>query len=471
MNAKINQIPKGWKKMNVVDLILPLESGKRPKGGVKGIQSGIPSLGGEHLNYNGNFNFKKIKYVPLDFFKKMNRGKIKSDDILMVKDGATTGKTSFVDNKFPYNDACVNEHVFIIKTKKIILPKFLFHFLRSNYSQNIISEKTRGTIGGINTSFVENFPIIFPENIQTQKNIVKKLDHVLDELEIKKNKVLELHEKNQIKNIIEIIKQDILSKAFLGNLSKKWRDDNPTQTSMDFIKKIQEKNNTNIKNSKNKITIVGKNKQIDSWTDVKLDNLIYISARIGWKGLKKDEYTDTGPLFLSVHNLNFGNVVNLNNTFHIPQWRYDESPQIQLKNDDILLTKDGAGIGKIAMVKNLSERATINSSLLLIRGLEAFIPEFLFYYLKGPAIQKIVQERILGAAIPHLFQKDIRQFILSIPPKQEQIEIVKIIKEKNRELDKYHLKMGTIISQQEKLLLDLNKINLNILDSMLCIKY
>ena len=61
MSQKEIHIPKGWKEQNIVDVILPLENGRRPKGGVKGIQSGIPSLGGEHLNYDGNFNFQNIR--------------------------------------------------------------------------------------------------------------------------------------------------------------------------------------------------------------------------------------------------------------------------------------------------------------------------------------------------------------------------------------------------------------------------
>ena len=59
-----------------------------------------------------------------DFADGMTKGKITRNDILIVKDGATTGKVSFVDNSFPYNDATINEHVFILRTNKKIIPKF-----------------------------------------------------------------------------------------------------------------------------------------------------------------------------------------------------------------------------------------------------------------------------------------------------------------------------------------------------------
>lgn len=95
-----------WVRMKLNEFIT-LESGSRPKGGVRGILEGIPSLGGEHLNADGSFRFEKIKYVPEDFFKSLNKGQIYPNDIIVVKDGATTGKTSFVDNHFPHKHAAL----------------------------------------------------------------------------------------------------------------------------------------------------------------------------------------------------------------------------------------------------------------------------------------------------------------------------------------------------------------------------
>ncbi|GAH57826.1 unnamed protein product, partial [marine sediment metagenome] len=141
-----------------------------------------------------------------------------------------------------------------------------------------------------------------------------------------------------------------------------------------------------------------------------------------------EEYTTEGPLFLSVYNLNVGRNVDFSNAYHISKERYDESPEIKLQNDDILLVKDGSGIGKIGLVKELKEKATVNSSLLVIRSGKVFVPEFLFYFLMGPGMQSIVKQRITGSATPHLFQRDIKQFILQIPPIKEQKKIVEEIK-------------------------------------------
>lgn len=144
------RLPNDWINAKLSEFIT-LESGLRPRGGVRGILEGIPSLGGEHLNDLGSFHYENMKYIPEDFFKELNYGRIFQNDILVVKDGATTGKTSFVDENFPYIHAAVNEHVFIVRViPEVVIPKLIFYYLFSNEGQNSIRLDFRGaTVGGI----------------------------------------------------------------------------------------------------------------------------------------------------------------------------------------------------------------------------------------------------------------------------------------------------------------------------------
>ena len=165
------------------------------------------------------------------------------------------------------------------------------------------------------------------------------------------------------------------------------------------------------------------------WETKELGEVAYLAGRIGWKGLTAKEYTTSGPLFTSVHSLNHGDYVDFGEAFHISQERYDESPEIMLEPNDILICKDGAGIGKVGIVGRLPGPATINSSLLLIRAAEGVYPKFLYFGLCSPSFQKIVQERIDGATTPHLYQREIRQFPIPVPPLPEQKRIVAILDE------------------------------------------
>lgn len=132
--------------------ISELESGNRPSGGVGQIKEGIPSLGGEHVGIDGNLALDNMKFVPTDYYKKATKGKIKIGDILICKDGALTGKTAIVSKNFPYKEAMINEHVFVIRanTEKIE-QEYLFIILQSEIGQHILKSKVTGAAqGGLN---------------------------------------------------------------------------------------------------------------------------------------------------------------------------------------------------------------------------------------------------------------------------------------------------------------------------------
>lgn len=170
------------------------------------------------------------------------------------------------------------------------------------------------------------------------------------------------------------------------------------------------------------------------WKKKKLGELAELKGRIGWRGLTAKEYTESGPLFLSVHSLNYGDYVDIRDAFHISEARYIESPEIMLQKEDILICKDGAGIGKTAIVPELPDRATINSSLLLIRSGSSILPKFLYRCLTSPYFQNIVNSRLNGATTPHLYQRDITEFPIFLPPIPEQQRIVGILDEAFEEI-------------------------------------
>lgn len=134
-------------------------------------------------------------------------------------------------------------------------------------------------------------------------------------------------------------------------------------------------------------------------------------------------------MFLSVHSLNYGDYVDYRDAFHISRERYDESPEIMVREDDILICKDGAGIGKLGIVGKLPGETTINSSLLLIRSGKQILPKFLYHCLCSPYFQDIVKSRLEGATTPHLYQRDITGFPVVLPPLPEQQRIVGILDE------------------------------------------
>ena len=192
------------------------------------------------------------------------------------------------------------------------------------------------------------------------------------------------------------------------------------------------------------------------WQTKRLIEVADIAGRIGWKGLTAKEYTDQGPLFLSVHSLNYGDYVDYRDAFHISQHRYDESPEIMLRTGDVLICKDGAGIGKLGIVGELQGPTTINSSLLLIRHKPCILPKYLYFALSSPYFQRIVNSRLQGATTPHLYQRDIADFPVLFPDLQDQQRIVSI-------LDDAFEKLTSLRANYEKMLAGLSELKQSIL--------
>jgi type I restriction enzyme, S subunit len=214
----IDQIPESWTLTTIANILLSLESGTRPKGGVKAVTEGIPSVGGEHLLYTGGFDFTNIRYVPTKFYHEMNRGKILKNDILVVKDGATTGKTAFVSKSFPFDNAAVNEHVFILRVfEKFIEPKYLFFWMQSPFGQKCIENNFQGTAqGGINSNFIQNSSIPIPP-FPEQGRIVRKVEELFSFLDAGTESLRKVQE--QLKRY----RQAVLKYAFEGKLTENWR--------------------------------------------------------------------------------------------------------------------------------------------------------------------------------------------------------------------------------------------------------
>lgn len=153
--------------------------------------------------------------------------------------------------------------------------------------------------------------------------------------------------------------------------------------------------------------------------------LATVKARLGWKGLKAEEYVDEGYIFLSTPNIKFNSDIDFDRVNFITKERYLESPEIMLREGDILLAKDGSTLGITNIVKELPAPATVNSSIAVIRIREQgeVLPEFLFRWMSAEYMQNKITMMKDGQGVPHLFQADIKKFRVLIPPFDEQKRI------------------------------------------------
>lgn len=186
------------------------------------------------------------------------------------------------------------------------------------------------------------------------------------------------------------------------------------------------------------------------WSSMKLKYCTYVRARLGWKGLKAEEYVEEGYPLLSAFNIVNSKLDFRTNINYINQIRYDESPEIKLCLGDILLVKDGAGIGKCAIVEELPLPSTTNGSLAVITTDEKIVPKYLYYYFLSAMFQKYIDRLKAGMGVPHLFQADIKEIQVVIPSPMEQQEIVEELDNKIKFVDFQITKIQTLLGKYKE---------------------
>lgn len=158
----------------------------------------------------------------------------------------------------------------------------------------------------------------------------------------------------------------------------------------------------------------------DSIETIKLGDYLYIKGRIGWKGLKKDEYLDQSDYRIINGESLTKSGIDWKKAGYISAERYEESPEIMLQVGDILLSKDGT-IGKIGFVDKLDSPSTVASGIFVIRNIkpEIISTQFIFYLLKSKLFNSFIASRTEGSVIPHLYQKDFMEFTFPLPNAEE----------------------------------------------------
>ena len=193
----------------------------------------------------------------------------------------------------------------------------------------------------------------------------------------------------------------------------------------------------------------------DDWTPVTFNQVIIPKARIGWQGLKKHEYLRSGYSYL-IGGTDFSNgTVNLDNIAYVTKERYDMDTNIQVSENDVLVTKDGT-IGKVAIVPELNKPATLNSGVFVFRTNSRLVPAFLFRVLQSYVFREFIDTLSAGSTIKHLYQKDLKNFEFEIPvDTKEQEAIAAVLTAMDEEIRDLETEREKIIQIREGAMDDL----------------
>lgn len=153
-----------------------------------------------------------------------------------------------------------------------------------------------------------------------------------------------------------------------------------------------------------------------------------LKARIGWQGLTTAEYLQSGDYFLITGTDFCNGKIDWQCCNYVDKSRYEQDKNIQIQNDDVLITKDGT-IGKVAYIDKMIKPATLNSGIFVVRPKnEAYNPKYLYYVLMSNIFTRFLKKLTAGSTIMHLYQKDFVSFNFPVPKDiNEQEKIAEVL--------------------------------------------
>jgi len=166
-DSELGRIPKGWRVGKLGDVLTTIETGGRPKGGVKDIAAGVPSVGAESIVGLGHFDYGKTKFVPREFFQAMTKGHVRDADVLLYKDGGRPGEfephVTMVGDGFPFDRFCINEHVYRLRTEPGVPQEYLYFWLSSDGAVDEMRNRGTGVaVPGLNSTAVRQLAVLLP---------------------------------------------------------------------------------------------------------------------------------------------------------------------------------------------------------------------------------------------------------------------------------------------------------------------
>ena len=331
---------------------------------------------------------------------------LKAGDLLVTKSSGSElhiGKTSLVSESIEKMGCCYSNFMQRLRLKKTLLPKFCWYFMNNDLARsqfNFLSNTTTG-LSNLNSEIFGALTIPCPP-IDEQLLIINFLD-----AETAKIDNLICKQEELVDYLIEKC-ESLISESVLHGIDKAVDTKN---SGIEWIGSIP-----------------------SHWKISRFCYETWVRARLGWKGLKAEEYVEDGYIFLATPNIK-NSEIDFENVNYISPERYEESPEIMLNVGDILLAKDGSTLGTVNLVRHLPKPATVNSSIAVITPNKNLDSEYLFYIFKSGYMKNIIQMLKGGMGVPHLFQGDINKIYLPIPPLAEQKRICAFLSPKINKID------------------------------------
>ena len=398
----IGDIPSHWTVCRIKDCFI-LKTGTTPKGFDKPINDNeINWFTPSDINSSGTILHEAERKLSENLINKEGISLFPQKSLIFVGIGATAGKLGYA-KVAGYSNQQITGLI-----PKSCCSKYYFYYLCHD-SKRVRDNASFTTLPIINNSYLSQVYWVMPP-LAEQEAIAAWLDKKCDEIDAAIAKV------DREIELIDELKRSEISHAVTHGLNP----DAPLRPSgIDWIGDVP-----------------------GHWGNTRLKFDCSLKGRIGWNGLKSDEFRDLSYAYLVTGQDFKGKNIEWSKCYQIDKWRYDEDPFIQLSNGDLLVTKDGT-IGKVALVNNLDKPACLNSGIFVLKlTSKKFKQSYLYWTLVSSQLADFNYFKSgTSTTIQHLYQNIFENMPLVVPPLEEQQAIADYLDKKCAEIDGLRAKL------------------------------
>ncbi|WP_100331097.1 restriction endonuclease subunit S [Bacillus xiapuensis] len=309
----------------------------------------------------------------------------------------------------------INQDLKIVRPKIRILPYFLWLFFTVN-TPLIESISTGSTVKGIQIEKLKKIPFPVPP-LNEQKRIAEKVERLLSKIEEAKRLI------EEAKETFELRRAAILDKAFRGELTRKWREENPV---IENAEVLYDKITSLIKPKKLEI-FEGKSEDIPcKWKWVRLGEVVQVNPP---KKKLSDVSEDQKCTFIPMPAVS-------DKTGRIEQPEEREYGKVKkgytfFLENDVLFAKITPCMenGKSAIARQLKNGFGYGSTEFHVLRTSEYVNEQYIHYLVRSQRFRAEAKREMTGAVGQ--QRVPKEFLLNypfpLPPREEQDAIVNIL--------------------------------------------
>jgi len=319
-------------------------------------------------------------------------------DILITKDG-TIGRGLVVGE---FNDYVILSSLGLIRFNNEINPYFGLYYLLSGLNIDQMYSNVRGSgITRLTISLIKNLLLIIPP-IHEQKRIVSFLDKKtfkIDRLIQSKQRKIELLKEKRTSLINEVVTKGLNPDVEMKDSGLEWIGEIPSH-----------------------------------WEIVKTGYLSQLLTGHPWKssdfsykeGIKivRGENVSEGFLRWGSRTRKWNKEVVKGDTYY-------------LNEGDIVIGMDGSKVGKnYVLITEEDLPLILHQRMCRVRTNEELNPHFLKYFVGSPMFHYYIDISKTDPMVPHITQKNIFDFPISLPSIEEQREIVEFLDFETKTIDK-----------------------------------